>query len=169
MTRRHVRASIVIGNLAVFALGGCASSSSTTTASSTPIAPKMSAAQIVAERQRLMKLNGASWQDAQAKFKAGNIEGIAVNAETMAMNAREIPKLFPEGSMTTDSKAKPEIWQKWPDFEADAKKFQALSEQLRDAAKSKNTAATDEIMKNFGREACGTCHTPFRVPPPTRG
>jgi len=168
MTRRHVRAGIVIGNLAALVLGGCASGGGSST-SSTPSAPKMSAEQIVAERQRLMKLNGASWQDAQAKFKAGNIEGIAVNAETMAMNAREIPKLFPEGTMTADSKAKPEIWQKWPDFEADAKKFQALSEQLRDAAKSKNTAATDEIMKNFGREACGTCHTPFRVPPPARG
>ena len=79
----------------------------------------MTPADIVAERQRLMKLNGASWQDAQAKFKAGNIEAIAVNAETMAMNAREIPRLFPEGSMTADSKAKPEIWQRWPEFVAD--------------------------------------------------
>ena len=128
--------------------------------------PKMSAAEIVAERQRLMKLNGASWVDAQAKFKAGNIEGIAVNAETMAMNAREIPKLFPEGSMTPESKAKPEIWQKWSEFVADAKALQTNAEKLRDAARSKNAAATEAIMKDFGRESCGTCHTPFRVPPP---
>jgi len=157
MTRCHVRAGLVLGTLAGLLLGGCAS---------TPSPPKMSAAEIVAERQRVMKLNGASWQDAQAKLKAGNIEGIAVNAETMAMNAREIPKLFPEGSMTADSKAKPEIWQKWPEFEADAKNFQMLSEKLRDAARSKNAVATEAIMKDFGREACGTCHTPFRVPPP---
>ena len=154
MKHRKVKAGIVLGSLAAFVLGGCAST------------PKMSPAEIVAERQRLMKLNGASWQDAQAKMKAGNIEGIAVNAETMAMNAREIPKLFPEGSMTTESKAKPEIWQKWPEFEKDAKNFQTMSEKLRDAAKSKNAAATEAIMKEFGREACGTCHTPFRVPPP---
>jgi len=160
MTRRHVRASVVLGSLV--ALGGCASESTTASA------PKMNPATIVAERQRLMKLNGASWADAQAKFKAGNIEAIAVNAETMAMNAREIPKLFPEGSMTPESKAKPDIWQKWPEFEADAKKFQTMSEQLRDAAKSKNAAATEAIMKDFGREACGACHTPFRVPPPAR-
>ena len=159
MTRRHVRASVVLGSLV--ALGGCASESTTSAA-------KMNPATVVAERQRLMKLNGASWSDAQAKFKAGNIEGIAVNAETMAMNAREIPKLFPEGSMTPESKAKPDIWQKWPEFDADAKKLQTLSEQLRDAAKSKNAAATEAIMKDFGREACGACHTPFRVPPPAR-
>ena len=154
MKRRGVNVAIVLGSLATLVVGGCATT------------PKMSTAEIVAERQRLMKLNGASWQDAQAKMKAGNIEGIAVNAETMAMNAREIPKLFPEGSLTADSKAKPEIWQKWPDFEKDARNFQALAEKLRDAAKSKNAAATEAIMKDFGREACGTCHTPFRVPPP---
>ena len=160
MTRRHVSASVVLGSLV--ALGGCASESTTSSA------PKMNPATIVAERQRLMKLNGASWSDAQAKFKAGNIEGIAVNAETIALNAREIPKLFPEGSMTPESKAKPDIWQKWPEFDADAKKLQTMSEQLRDAARSKNTAATEALMKDFGREACGSCHTPFRVPPPAR-
>jgi cytochrome c556 len=68
--------------------------------------------------------------------------------------------------MTTESKAKPEIWQKWPEFETDAKNLQTWAEKLRDAAKSKNAAATEAIMKDFGREACGTCHTPFRVPPP---
>jgi len=160
MNRRHVvRAGIVLGTLSALAYGSYAGSGSTS-------APTMSAAEIVSERQRLMKLNGASWSDAQAKFKAGNIEAIAVNAETMAMNAREIPKLFPEGSMTPDSKAKPEIWQKWPEFEADAKNLQANAEKLRDAAKSKNAAATEAIMKDFGRDSCGVCHTPFRVPPP---
>ena len=160
MNRRHaLRAAIVLGTLSALAYGGSVGSGSSS-------APKMDAPEIVSERQRLMKLNGASWSDAQAKFKAGNIEGIAVNAETMAMNAREIPKLFPEGSMAPDSKAKPEIWQKWPEFEADAKTLQANAEKLRDAARSKNAAATEAIMKDFGRDSCGVCHTPFRVPPP---
>jgi cytochrome c556 len=153
MKHSHGRAGIVLGSLSVLVLGGCAST------------PKMSPTEIVAERQRLMKSNGANWQDAQAKMKAGNIEGIAVNAENMALNAREVPKLFQDDVMTADSKAKPEIWQKWPDFEKDAKNFQMMAEKLRDAAKSKNAAATEAIMKQFGREACGTCHTPFRVPP----
>jgi cytochrome c556 len=156
MTESHVRAGVVVASLTALALAGCATGG----------AAKMTAAETVAERQRVMKLNGASWADAQAKLKAGNAEAVAVNAETMAFLAREIPSLFPEGSMTADSKAKPEIWQKWAEFESAAKNFQMQAEKLRDAAKSKNLEATQAVAKDFGRLACGTCHTPFRVPPP---
>ena len=40
------------------------------------------------------------------------------------------------------------------------------AEKLRDAARSKDLAATEAVAKDFGRQACGACHTPFRVPPP---
>jgi cytochrome c556 len=126
---------------------------------------KVGSGDVVADRQRLMKLNGANWADAQAKFKAGNIEGIAVNAETMALLSMHIPALFPQGSSTEKSNAKPEIWQKWADFEGAAKNEQAWAERLRDAARAKNATAVEGIMKDFGRQACGACHTPFRVPP----
>ena len=158
MRSRHVGACIVVVSVAALVLGGCATGGS----------PKMTATETVTERQRLMKLNGASWADAQAKLKAGSTEAIAVNAETMAMNARSITGLFPEGSMTPESKAKPEIWQKWAEFESAAKNFQAQAEKLRDAARSKDKAAAEAVAKDFGRLACGTCHTPFRVPPPPR-
>ena len=126
---------------------------------------KMGSGDVVADRQRLMKSIGANWADIQAKAKAGNIEGIAVNAENLALNAPHIPMYFPEGSGTAKSKAKPEIWQKWPEFQAAAKNLETQSEKLRDAAKAKNEQATQDIVKDFGRNACGTCHTPFRVPP----
>jgi cytochrome c556 len=121
---------------------------------------------VVADRQRVMKLQGASWADIQAKAKAGNIEAIAVNAETLAMTARQIPALFPEGSLTDKSKAKPDVWQKWPEFQAAAKNLEAQAEKLRDAARAKNEQLAQDIVKDFGRTACGTCHTPFRQPPP---
>ena len=126
--------------------------------------PKVGTGDVVADRQRLMKLNGASWADAQAKFKAGNIEAIAVNAETMAIIATHIPSLFPQGSLTDKSNAKPEIWDKWSDFESSAKNMQAWAEKLRDTAKTKDATATEAVVKDFGRQACGTCHTPFRKP-----
>jgi cytochrome c556 len=146
---------IVIGGLSLGLLAGCAGKSMS----------KMGSGDVVADRQRLMKLQGASWADIQAKAKAGNIEAIAVNAETLAFTAQQIPALFPEGSGTDKSKAKPEIWQKWPEFEAAAKNLETQAQKLRDAAKSKNEQATQDIVKDFGRNACGTCHTPFRVPP----
>lgn len=146
---------IVIGSLSLGLLAGCAGKSMS----------KMGGGDVVAERQRVMKLQGASWADIQAKAKAGNIEAIAVNAETLALTARQIPALFPEGSGTDKSKAKPEIWQKWPEFQAAAQNLETQAVKLRDAAKAKNEQLTQDIVKDFGRNACGTCHTPFRVPP----
>jgi cytochrome c556 len=143
--------------LAVAVAAGCASETKTTKAGS---------GDIVADRQRVMKLNGATWSELQAKAKAGNMEGVAVSAETLALNAQQIPSLFPAGSMTDKSKAKPEVWQKWPEFEAAAKKMETEAEKLRDAARAKNEQLTQDIVKDFGRNACGACHTPFRVPPP---
>jgi len=156
--KRHLnlRSAIIIGCLATLVVAGLAVAQS---------APKMGSGDVVADRQRLMKLNGASWADAQAKFKAGNIEAIAVNAETMALNAMHIPILFPQGSLTDKSNAKPEVWQKWTEFESAAKNMQGWAEKLRDAARAKDAAAVDTIVKDFGRQACGSCHTPFRVPP----
>jgi cytochrome c556 len=146
---------ILIGGLALGVAAGCASKGMS----------KVGSGDVVVDRQRLMKLNGASWADIQAKAKAGNIEGIAVNAETIALNAQHIPALFPEGSLTGKTEAKPEIWQKWTEFEQDAKKLQTEAEKLRDAARAKNAQLTLEIVKGFGKSACGTCHTTFRVPP----
>ena len=158
MNGRVIRSAsmIVIGGLALGLAAGCASKGMSKTGSG----------DVVADRQRLMKLQGASWADIQAKAKAGNIEGIAVNAETLAFTAQHIPGLFPEGSGTEKSKAKPEVWQKWPEFERAAKNLEVQSEKLRDAAKAKNEQLTQDIVKDFGRNACGTCHTPFRQPPP---
>jgi cytochrome c556 len=118
----------------------------------------------VADRQRLMKLNGANWADIQAKVKAGNADAVAVNAEAIAVMAGHIPALFPAGSLTDQSKAKPEIWQKWGDFEAAAKNMESMAEKLRDASRAKDSAAVEAMVKEFGSKACGTCHTPFRQP-----
>ncbi len=155
--RLSLTASVIVTASLVVGIGaGCAGKSMS----------QMGSGDVVADRQRVMKLQGASWADIQAKAKAGNIEAIAVNAETLAMTARQIPALFPEGSLTDKSKAKPEIWQKWSEFQAAAKNLETQSEKLRDAARAKNEQATQDIVKDFGRTACGTCHTPFRQPPP---
>jgi len=157
MKPTHVRTGVVLGSLVALALASSATGQSPT---------KIWTSDVVADRQRLMKLNGASWADAQAKLKAGNVEAVAVNAETMALIATQIVALFPEGSLTDKSKAKPEIWQKWPEFEAAVKNYGVQAEKLRDVARSKDQAATEAVAKEFGRQACGTCHQPFRVPPP---
>ena len=157
MKLRYVKTEVVLGTLVALALASSATGQSMA---------KIWTSDVVADRQRLMKLNGASWADAQAKLKAGNVEAVAVNAETMTLIATQIVALFPQDSLTDKSKAKPEIWQKWPEFESAVKNYAMQAEKLRDAARSKDQAATEAVAKEFGRQACGTCHTPFRVPPP---
>jgi cytochrome c556 len=157
--RLSLTASVMVTASLVVGIGaGCAGKSMS----------KMGSGDVVADRQRLMKLQGASWADIQAKAKAGNIEAIAVNAETLAMTAQQIPALFPEGSLTEKSKAKPEVWQKWAEFQAAAKNLETQAEKLRDAARAKNEQLTQDLVKDFGRQGCGTCHTPFRQPPPAQ-
>jgi cytochrome c556 len=157
MRRASRGAGLVVLGLAVVVAAGCASEKKMA---------KSGSGDIVADRQRLMKLHGQIWADIQAKAKANNIEGIEVSAETLAINAQYIPAMFPEGSLTDKSKAKPEVWQKFPEFEAAAKKMETEAMKLRDASKAKNAQLTQDIVKDFGRNACGACHTPFRVPPP---
>ncbi len=133
--------------------------------SAVAFAQTMSANNPIPDRQRLMRLNGASWQDIQAKMKAGNIEAIAVNAETIAIAANHIPDLFPQNSLADNSNAKPEIWQDWAKFQELSKTLEARAISLRDAAKAKDAPAVEAQVKEFGPQACGGCHTAFRKPP----
>jgi cytochrome c556 len=125
--------------------------------------------QLVEERQKLMKGHADAWKGIQDSAKAGNLPGVATNADRLAQSAPKITGFFPPGSVTEKSKAKPEIWQKWPEFEAAAKNLETESVKLRNTASTGNAQATNDIIKDFGRNACGTCHTPFRVPPPRQG
>jgi len=155
MNRFTARASVVVGSLAALLLGYVVSQAQMA---------KVGSGDVVADRQRLMKLNGANARDMNDKLKATQIEAIAVNAETIAINAQHIPTLFPPGSMTDKSNAKPEIWEKFSEFEAAAKNLQMKAEELRDAARAKDQPKVEALMKDFGRVTCGACHTPFRKP-----
>ncbi len=150
---RHLklRSALVVGSLAGLVVVGFAAAQT---------AAKVGSGDIVADRKRLMQLNGASLGDLQAKAKAGNIEAIAVNAETIALNAMHIPTLFSPGSATGNSRARADIWQKWAEFENAAKNLQALAEKLRDTARAKDATAVEAMVKDFGRQGCGKCHLP---------
>jgi cytochrome c556 len=155
MSERVFRSAVVLVGLVAVTAVGCATGSKMMVGSG----------DVIADRQRLMKLMGASAADLTAKQKAGNIEAIAVNAETIAINAQHISSMFPaETKSATKTWAKAEIQQKRADFEAAARKAETLAGQLRDAARAKNAQQVNAMVATFGREACGSCHTPFRTP-----
>lgn len=152
---RNSWAAVILGSAIVLALVSIAAAQAAAPVGGDP----------VANRQRLMKLVGANWADIQAKIKAGNTDAVAVNAETIAIMAGHVPSLFPTGSATDASGAKPEIWEKWADFQAAAKTLESMAEKLRDASRAKDGAAVEAMGKEFGSKACGACHTAFRKPP----
>ena len=158
MKRPSIGLTVAVAGIGLMA-AACASTQTQATAKRTP-------EQIVEERQQLMKQHGDAWKNIQENAKANNWPAVATNADTMSKNAKLIPALFPQGSMTDKSKAKPEIWQKWPEFESGAKKLETEAAKLRDTARTGNAQATNDMIKDFGRNTCGSCHTPFRVPPP---
>src|SRR5438132_11099758 len=147
MKLRTVRAAVILGSLVALAVVGCATASKS---------PTIGTGDPVADRQRLMKNVGANWADIQNKVKAGAQDTVAVNAEALSLHAQRIPSLFPEGSLTDKSKAKPDIWQKWPEFEAASKNYVMQAETLRDAAGSKDVAAIGRAAASDGGEVCGT-------------
>ena len=154
MKRRAFTAVLVIGGLAAGLLAGCASSDK----------KMMGSGDVIADRQRLMKLQGASLSDIGAKMRAGNVEAIAVNADTLTLTAQHIPTLFPPGSTSTTSRAKPEIWQKRAEFEGYAKTLETQATKLASLARAKDQAGAQALVGEIGRNTCGGCHDAFRGP-----
>jgi cytochrome c556 len=159
MSPRAMLCAVVVGGLSALALAGCAGGDRM-------MAKAMSPDEAIEARKKLMKEQGAAWKNIQDKTKAGQVKELVPDAEKLRSTSKEIPSLFPEGSLNPDkSAAKPEIWQKRPEFDAAAKNLETWATKLRDAASTGNADATGAIVKDFGRQACGTCHQPFRVPP----
>jgi cytochrome c556 len=149
MTRRFLSLVVVLG----VALAGCASMK------------KMSTDEAIAARQDLMKKQGAAMRSISDKLKAGQVKEVAADASILEDTSKKITKLFPEGSLNpATSRAKPEIWQRWPEFEKFAKTLHEQSDSLERTAKSGNADATAKLVADMGRQTCGGCHTAFRGP-----
>jgi hypothetical protein len=87
---------------------------------------KMTTAEAVAQRQELMKSQAALMRTIQEKIKAGQVQAIAPDAEALAKSATKINALFPPGSLDPNtSRAKPDIWQKFPEFEGYSRALEA--------------------------------------------
>ena len=119
----------------------------------------------IAARQQLMKEQGAAMRSITDKIKAGQIQAVAADAAKLEETAKRIPKLFPEGSVNPNtSRAKPEIWQKWSEFEGYAKTLETKAGQLEATAKTGNAQATQTAAADLGKTTCGACHNAFRGP-----
>jgi cytochrome c556 len=121
-------------------------------------------ADLVQKRIDMMKSQGPHLKPIADFLKgAGGSENLATNAQAVADNAKTIPALFPPGSITDKSRALPDIWQKWDDFQAKAKDLETAAEKLAEVAKTGDKAQIEPQLKAVG-QACGACHKAYRGP-----
>ena len=69
-----------------------------------------------------------------------------------------MPQGIPDGS-----RAAPEIWDDWSDFERRAQSFQDAAEAVADAANNGGVEAARELVRPLA-QTCGGCHNTYRAP-----
>ncbi|HEV8720809.1 MAG TPA: cytochrome c [Candidatus Binatia bacterium] len=118
----------------------------------------------IQKRRLLMETNNdAVVKSINNAVKEGNFAEVQVKVKGIMENMDKILELFPPGSLSEKSRAKPEIWQKWDEFSQHPGKVKKAAQELADAAKAKDEVEVKAKLKALG-EACTSCHNSFRAP-----
>jgi cytochrome c556 len=118
----------------------------------------------IKQRQALMKKNGDATKLVNAMLKGEKPYDAAAAAEAIkgiggAMD--EFITLFPEGSTSADSSAKPEIWKNKADFEGWAKQVKDDTPKTVTAAAG-GAATLQPAFAEFAK-SCRGCHDDYRT------
>lgn len=115
----------------------------------------------IRDRHELMEEIGDHAKKIGGALKQGTTEGVAEEADAISAKAMKVDALFPKDSTHPKSRAKPEIWKNWAEFER-------LSDALeKDSAALAQTARDGGDVRAAGNkmfESCKSCHDQFRVP-----
>jgi len=119
-------------------------------------------ADVIEKRQQLMKGQSAAVKAVKAAQESKDYATIETKAKELMSSADQIPSVFPKGSTQGKTKATPAIWDKWDEFQGQAKNLSKASGELAAAAKSKDEAAVGAKIKAVS-DACGSCHKGVRA------
>ena len=119
-------------------------------------------ADAIQKRQDAMKGNSAAAKAIKGAVETKDYATVEAKAKDIMGTADKIVSLFPKGSTTGKTKAKPEIWEKPDEFSKAAKNLSKSANELASAAKAGNAADVDVKVKALG-EACNSCHKQFRA------
>ena len=118
----------------------------------------------IEKRRLLMESNNDAVVKAISKAaKEGNFAEIQVKVKAIMENMDQVLDLFPKGSLSEKSRAKPEIWDKWDEFSKEPAIVKKAAQALADAAKTGDEAEVKTKLKALG-DACASCHKNFRLP-----
>lgn len=140
---------------------------------------------IVKQRMEAMKAMGTSMKAVAAMVKGKTTYDAAKlkqAATTIKAHAEKMPGMFPKGSTKHPSEAKSEIWKRWTDFEALAKRLASYAGALEQAANNPMAKMprnmTPQMMTDPEQlqlmppkmvfvqigKTCSSCHKDFRKP-----
>jgi cytochrome c556 len=117
------------------------------------------------KREKTMKEMGKAMETI-AKVAEGELDFGADTlkaAETVERIARNIAGLFPPGSAVGKSRAKPEIWTDWANFERAALLPRAPSARLKAEVETGDVFAIGPALDEVGK-TCKSCHDKYRLP-----
>ncbi|MFL6843901.1 MAG: c-type cytochrome [Allosphingosinicella sp.] len=122
-----------------------------------------SAAELVAARHAMMHMAATLlFQEVMPVVKnGGDVKSAGHAADGLALFGHSIAGLFPEGSVTPESKALPAIWENKADFEAKANAFGDAAARLTELSAAGDTAGFAAQAKVVAG-ACGACHKLYR-------
>jgi cytochrome c556 len=125
---------------------------------------------VVKDRQETMKAQGAAMGTIK-KYIDGEADQAAAikSAEDLAKIGPTLPSKFPKdtgNAQVPASYAKPTIWTESDKFLAAEKNLGVQVDKLVVAVKSGDKKAAADQFAITGKEGCGGCHTPYRIPKP---
>jgi cytochrome c556 len=126
-------------------------------------------AKVQKERSDLMKANSKDNKALGNAVKEGNMADVEKYARELAAQFASIanPCLFPKGS-GEGTRAKPEVWTNWSDFEEKASTARKLALAVAANAKAGKTGETESLAGSLAKQACTNCHKTFRGPKPKK-
>jgi cytochrome c556 len=124
--------------------------------------------EIVKKRKDLMNSNYDAFKAIKKAVEEKDYATVAVKAKDIMGNMDRVLAVFPKGSTSEKSKAKPEIWEKQDEFSKIQVKVKNIAGALAKAAAAKDDAEVQAQWKALGPEspfragACFDCHKDFR-------
>jgi cytochrome c556 len=125
-----------------------------------------SAADVIHARQAGYKQLGSAFKGLHDQLVSSSPDKVQIAAYARRINeiAPQIQGWFPKGSgpeAGVKTRAKPAIWQRYGEFQADAKALAAETARLAAVAPGGDVGAIKAQFKAVG-DKCGACHTAFR-------
>jgi len=151
---RRVFARVVLVASAV-ALAGSSVASAQDARAAQQVKLRQSAYTVLGAQMGLM----AAQASGRAPYEANTYR---IAAERAAFIANYVPELFPTGSITPSSKAKPELWQQQVEFQRLMRDMQSKTATLATTARGGDLEAIKPAFGAVGA-SCKACHDKYKA------